>query len=247
MDDRKKDFLPDTPGIPEALHPELGNGSLLARDRHTFLLRSPDPLKSLDSLLFEEVAEPAKLVTSKPLTEDLAAEAEPAKPSRKPKTPARRKTPEPGDTPTGSPEPTEPLPAPVISKAKPAAEKAKAKPPKPGKRLRKAAKAVQQQEKKEKAPSPDTKPAESKSADIPLSPFTQWLKGLSGSDYVHPYDDDFAIGQSPGQAREGMSETYADLLAAQGHVDRAREMYLRLMEKYPEKSGFFAAKIKALE
>ena len=42
------------------------------------------------------------------------------------------------------------------------------------------------------------------------------------------------------------SETLADLLAKQGHIDEAREMYQRLRLKYPEKSAYFARKINEL-
>ena len=64
---------------------------------------------------------------------------------------------------------------------------------------------------------------------------------------MHPYEDDFAFDQGTGPGKEGISETFADLLAAQGYKEQAMEMYLKLMEKYPEKSGFFAAKIEALQ
>jgi hypothetical protein len=80
-----------------------------------------------------------------------------------------------------------------------------------------------------------------------LTPFTQWLKNLRGSDYVHPYDDDFAVEQVNGLAGEGISETFADLLAAQGYHEQAIEMYTKLIQKFPEKSRFFAAKIEALK
>ncbi len=80
-----------------------------------------------------------------------------------------------------------------------------------------------------------------------LSAFTQWLKELGGAEYVHPYEDDFALHPEKGTLKEVISETYADLLASQGYKDRAEEMYRKLMEKYPEKSSFFAAKIEALQ
>lgn len=41
-----------------------------------------------------------------------------------------------------------------------------------------------------------------------------------------------------------ISETLADLLASQGHIEDANEMYRRLSRKYPEKSSYFASKIK---
>ncbi len=152
------------------------------------------------------------------------------------------------------------------------------KAPKPGKRIRKAAKAVQKQDTVKKAPAKKTiaKKAVTKKAPVEkapvkkapakkaalqqapimkapmrekfvLSPFTEWLKGLGGADYVHPYDDDFALTQEKGVLKEVISETYADLLATQGYKDRAIVMYLKLIEKYPEKSSFFAAKIEALQ
>jgi hypothetical protein len=48
--------------------------------------------------------------------------------------------------------------------------------------------------------------------------------------------------------REGViSETYANLLATQGYTQKAIELYQRLMLKFPEKSGYFAAKIDELQ
>lgn len=73
------------------------------------------------------------------------------------------------------------------------------------------------------------------------------MKGLRGSEYVHPYGDDFAIHQSLGEGGEGVSETFADLLASQGYKEQAIAMYTKLIEKFPEKSRFFAAKIEALQ
>ncbi len=45
---------------------------------------------------------------------------------------------------------------------------------------------------------------------------------------------------------EIISEPLADLLASQGHYKEAEAMYKGLSLKYPEKSGFFAAKIKEI-
>lgn len=44
-----------------------------------------------------------------------------------------------------------------------------------------------------------------------------------------------------------ISETLAELLAQQGRVDKAIEMYQKLVLKYPQKSAFFALKIKDLQ
>jgi len=40
------------------------------------------------------------------------------------------------------------------------------------------------------------------------------------------------------------SETLADLLASQGHIQEANEMYRQLGIKYPKKSSYFASKLK---
>jgi len=45
---------------------------------------------------------------------------------------------------------------------------------------------------------------------------------------------------------EAISELWADLLAKQGHIKKARKMYLKLSLKYPEKSTYFAAKLENL-
>lgn len=42
---------------------------------------------------------------------------------------------------------------------------------------------------------------------------------------------------------EAISEAWADLLAQQGHLKKARKMYAKLSLKYPEKSTYFAAKL----
>ncbi|MBK8626409.1 MAG: hypothetical protein IPN86_12850 [Saprospiraceae bacterium] len=43
-----------------------------------------------------------------------------------------------------------------------------------------------------------------------------------------------------------ISEPLAEILANQGHLDDAKKMYEQLMQKYPEKSSYFAAKINLL-
>ena len=45
---------------------------------------------------------------------------------------------------------------------------------------------------------------------------------------------------------EIISELWADLLAKQGHIKKARKMYLKLSLKYPEKSSYFASKLENL-
>jgi len=44
-----------------------------------------------------------------------------------------------------------------------------------------------------------------------------------------------------------ISETLADILAAQGHTKKAKKMYQQLSLIFPEKSSFFASKIKKLK
>lgn len=116
---------------------------------------------------------------------------------------------------------------------------------KAGKRVRKAAESVR----KRRSPD-DHPPPQKQSRDMRpegLSPFVTWLKSLSGSEYVHPYEEEGLSDILDGRHQEVASETLADLLAAQGYVDRAVAMYEALMYKIPEKSSFFAAKIKALK
>ena len=259
MEEPKSNHKP-VPGIAEALNPEIGNGAALENEKHAFILRLPDPSiqlseylkqskeeleeisnqervseevnsiqtpnrKKLTTQISEEQAEDVDL--SQPAAEhipDQVIDSPPAKGSKKKKNGKSGKDVE----------------SDQLKIDEPSAEVGK--PPKAGKLVRKVAKSAKKQAERQKtqeipiieAPQPT------------LSPFTSWLKNLTGSDYVHPYEDDFAVEQALGQGKEGISETFADLLAAQGYKDQAREMYLKLMEKYPEKSGFFAAKIEAL-
>ena len=46
---------------------------------------------------------------------------------------------------------------------------------------------------------------------------------------------------------EIISELWADLLSKQGHIKKARKMYLKLSLKYPEKSTYFAGKLENLK
>ncbi len=260
MEQNKPNIKP-APGLPEAIHSEIGNGAAWEEKLHEQLLRSPDPSKQLDHLLILD-----HLRLQEVLQSDDIVEAEETKPE--PSLPASTKIEDPyhnliheiyeGDT-------LEPLAADgkQVPKAK---KKAKSKKegktkqeespdwmkdsqeeensPQAGKLVRKAAKSVKRQEKELIKAREEPK---SPRLEYELSPFTRWLKGFAGSDYVHPYEDDFAFAQGSGPAGEGISETFADLLAVQGYKEQAIEMYLKLMEKYPEKSGFFAAKIEALQ
>jgi uncharacterized Zn finger protein len=116
-----------------------------------------------------------------------------------------------------------------------------------GKRIRKAVDAVRESE-EGPAVRPGTPPSpETQLHPMGLSPFVTWLKRLSGSEYVHPYEEEGLSDILDGKHQEVASETLADLLATQGYTDRAIGMYEALMRKYPEKSAFFAAKIQALQ
>ena len=267
MENKVTDRIPPKPGIAEAIHPGIGNGVSWETDPHPFLLRSPDPTKELDKLLLDNetnlniISESDTSDVEITLADHITSEINPAEDLSKSKE----------GIPPGPDESSlndEYLIPPDLKREKwKTGRKIKAnsqdgdktaeselteyhaapdnppKAPKAGKLVRKAAKSVRKQEEKEiKEAVPELTLTEST-----LSPYTQWLKGLKGSEYVHPYDDDFAFVQSTGPAKEGISETFAELLASQGYKEQALEMYRKLMEKYPEKSGFFAAKIEALQ
>ena len=267
MENKVPDHIPPKPGIAEAIHPEIGNGVSWETDLHQYLLRSPDPTKAMDNLLADDGTkanitetqdqpetifidsdyDSSEIITSgklaviagdiQPVTDDSyfqeenfvspTPKKEKIKRDQKKKSKAKDTDLPPGEESTDQGEAGDHQP----------------KTPKAGKLVRKAAKTVRKQEEDEKkAIKQDLTLTEST-----LSPYTQWLKGLRGSEYVHPYDDDFAFVQGTGPAKEGISETFAELLASQGYKEQAVEMYMKLIEKYPEKSGFFAAKIEALQ
>lgn len=234
MEEKKPDrSLP--PGIPEALHPEIGNGAAWESNVHHFLLKTPDPSRMLAEYLSQHPDFSNKTDLSEyTQTIDRTPDAEVVENEEVIK----------NDSTSGEPE----VPAHQEDIRQDSLEgdqdiKVDAKPIKAGKRVRKAAKLVQEQEETQIHPEKE----EIMTSEWTLSPYTRWLKNLSGSEYVHPYDDDFALAADPGMTKQGISETFADLLASQGHTRQAIDMYTRLMEKYPEKSSFFAAKIKALQ
>jgi len=273
----KEDKVPDQtllqPGIAEAIHPEIGNGASWEPNPHAFLLKIPDPSKTLDARLFDgdKDIHPSNDL-NEPVGEDLSGWAETHQIAGDNKTsdilPAIENVSLVESSDAGlerntillaeneedkavtlkkkkkkaKPQDLAELPSSTMSEEEEENAEPK-KAPKAGKLVRKAAKSIRKQESEEKlATTPPFALTEST-----LSPYTQWLKSMRGSDYVHPYDDDFAIAQGEGPAKEGISLTFAELLAAQGYKEQAIEMYMKLMEKYPEKSGFFAAKIEALQ
>ena len=259
MEDPKSNHKP-VPGIAEALNPEIGNGAALENDKHAFILRMPDPSIQLSEYLKQSKEELEEISNQEIVSEEVVSVLTPnrtefttVKPEEKANDidlsqPAAEHIPDQvvDNPPTkGAKKKKNGKNEKVIESDEPVTDEPSSeggKPPKAGKLVRKVAKSAKKQADRNIAQETPTieRPQPS------LSPFTSWLKNLTGSDYVHPYEDDFAVEQAAGPGKEGISETFADLLAAQGYKDQAREMYLKLMEKYPEKSGFFAAKIEAL-
>lgn len=266
QEENNKPFI--RPGIADALDPDIGNGALWETDPHLSLLRSPDPQKKMDSLLLDESTSqlivntwnnPEEDVTIEnsdlPQTMNTSLSIEPENEIapfaiekkifpilEKIKEDHRIRSAEENQEIKAEPESG---PFPVHSIKEKLKESKPKKIGKVGKRVRKVietAKKVQEtgstQVQQEKSIGP---------MDVHLSPFTQWLKNLRGSEYVHPYEDDYGLDNKSATSGGGVSETLADLLASQGYIDQAREMYLQLQEKYPEKSSFFAAKIEALK
>ena len=76
-----------------------------------------------------------------------------------------------------------------------------------------------------------------------LSDFVSWLGDLKSIDQQKDeFTDSLELAN-----RELASSSLAELLVAQGHYDRAIEMYEMLMLKNPQKSSFFAAQIEKLK
>lgn len=254
------------PGVPEALDPDLGNGSLWATNPHDFNLKTVDPLHQMDDLLLDDLTKQKiinqwngsnekdtyensslglpendipesrnddgpKQIIARNIVEN-TKEVEWAEDEIAPE--------------SESEVPPAPIPEDIHDTIEPKGEaKTDPQPGKVGKRVRKLVKKARNEALA--IPDADAPHPETGSGDESLSPYTRWLKGLRGSEYVHPYDDDYGLDQKSSMTRDGVSETFADLLAAQGYKDKAIEMYMQLMEKYPEKSSFFAAKIEALK
>ena len=56
-----------------------------------------------------------------------------------------------------------------------------------------------------------------------------------------------AVKKAKAKTTQPVSETYADLLASQGHIKKAKEIYKKLMVMYPEKKSIFAQKLENLK
>ncbi len=252
------------PGLPEALHPEIGNGTLWLSNPHHLALSSIDPLSPLDSLLLDQTARQTIIQkwsdrlnpnrkSEDSTTDNLTVVVPSLDPELKTQKPKRK-----DKKLLASNRAEDPLPdwientgsdllnqdtAPSNDLTE-IIETDQASTPKEGKRIRKAVKKAEKEVKRHESrvkfqPDPFT--------ESNLSPYTQWLKSLRGSEYVHPYEDDFGLTQSSVSSQDGISETFADLLVLQGYKEQAIDMYKLLMAKYPEKSSFFAAKIEALK
>jgi len=242
------------PGMEEALHPEIGNEVSWTSDIHSYSLSVPDPLKSIEHHLMDD--ETRKKITDQwknGLSNQEEAKVNPSLHSGMPSL-VTKTFPEETETPISQIDPEQVATRldeleddehdfPVMESKKERKKREKAD-LKFSKRIKKVAEKVKKEENSSRA----EKAALSRAGEeTHLSPFTNWLKGLRGSEYVHPYHDDYALSQGSEVSGEGISETFADLLAAQGHKDQAIAMYTQLMEKFPEKSRFFAAKIEALQ
>jgi hypothetical protein len=257
-DSAKKDNI--KPGLEEALHPEIGNEAPWTQDPHAFSLSTADPLKSLDSNLFDEESLSKTIlqwntqgIEEVPIEVPSSESTLEVKPEIvipeivKQVTPSEIIT---EDSPTEEFKPGNTLEQGLTGEEEEETGTKKGKKKKDkgvikvSKLIKKAAKQVKKDEEKRLAEKPTFSAVQGESS---LTPFTHWLKGLTGSEYVHPYEADFGFNQGAEQAGEGISETFADLLAAQGYKDRAIAMYTLLIEKFPEKSRFFAAKIEALQ
>ncbi len=88
-----------------------------------------------------------------------------------------------------------------------------------------------------------------------LRRFTDWLKDMKNH---HPNPED--LGTSPEQekkvaetalvsneSKEILTETMAEVLAKQGQIDKAIQLYIKLSFSNPEKTAYFADKIQQLK
>ncbi len=257
--------------LAESINPEIGNGSLWEVNSHLAALRNVDPSKALESLLYSphelqklvdnKIALPEITLVEEVSLVDHAASVDediPVKKNGKKHKPKHKKKDKKIKAPV-SPDDLyadkEVFPDVVTAEREqsnfllesdspePENIKPEEKLPAEGKRMKKIIQAAEdeivKQPEKSRRPEPST--------ETTLSPFTHWLKNLRGSEYVHPYNDDYALDQLANSTKGGISETFAELLAGQGYRDQAIEMYKLLMTRFPEKSSFFAAKIEALK
>lgn len=85
--------------------------------------------------------------------------------------------------------------------------------------------------------------------DIPYTDWSSYEVKRVKKEYVDPRDLEIEsmAQKSLENDVENISEPLANVLLAQGHIKQAQVMYQKLSLKYPDKSAYFAAKIKELE
>ena len=259
--EEKEPGLSGTGRLAESIHPEIGNEAFWENTPHFANLRMADPGKALESLLYtpEElerlVHEKLRDINSLVTEEDVERKEvrKKVKPKHKKKKDKKSHSEiSPGESQVEKEEflvpefavryepfAQHPTAESASSDIDPTAENTVAE----GKRVKKVIKAVEGESEKQVQQSA---PSEL-STESSLSPYTFWLKSLRGSEYVHPYNDDYALDQHSNSTKGGISETFAELLAGQGYREQAIEMYKLLMARFPEKSSFFAAKIETLK
>lgn len=85
--------------------------------------------------------------------------------------------------------------------------------------------------------------------------FTDWLKKMKGTKpedmQVEP-DPELEqtiinIATSSNESKEVVTETMAEIFAKQGKLEKAIQLYIKLSFLIPDKSAYFAAKIKELK
>lgn len=81
-----------------------------------------------------------------------------------------------------------------------------------------------------------------------LSPFSKWLLSMpSSNEPERPSDVISHKAEFSASTEDLISTSLAELLTAQGHIDKAIVMYEKLNLKYPEKSAYFAGQIQKLK
>ena len=262
--------------LAESINPEIGNGSVWEENPHFSALRNVDPAKKLESFLDpprnlqkpdnDKIAVPADSDDVYPLDEGTSLdegntprEEHPVKKNgKKHKHKHKKKDKKSKDSLNQDDIPIEPeaiheerregiqddsIRQTPSEESESRFESAGENLPTEGKRVKRIIQAAEEESVRQPAKPRKPEP----STESVLSPFTYWLKNLRGSEYVHPYNDDYALDQLANSTKGGISETFADLLAGQGYREQAIEMYKLLMTRFPEKSSFFAAKIEALK
>jgi hypothetical protein len=88
-----------------------------------------------------------------------------------------------------------------------------------------------------------------------LRRFTDWLKDMKNH---HPNPDDLGVSTEQekkvaetalisNESKEILTETMAEVLAKQGQIDKAIQLYIKLSFSNPEKTAYFADKIQQLK